>query len=354
MRMSKGYSLVEMMVAAGVAAIFISMMIPFFMFQTSQQTASSRVKFSDQEVDLALTFMRRDILHAGLGCRGHEELALYVKDGSGTDPDELYVNYGDYLNFKGPSGLDRFTNCSTETGRMAKFLILNSVFNSMTSDLDYACGAWSGSPLEYQGVIDYSVNFKTWPGDRFCLYGIPSSVSKYAVGAVIGKQKGTDVVNTVMDVNLYDTGLPAQQPDQLPDSLQNLQFSVVPIYWSTGKSLAAKMFAPAISYRVMQEGLWRNSGPENDEWGRPLTGGLPNVEVTDLQIRCQFVVNGVVQWTPDDGTFGAPGYTMSNLRLLEITLTYRTKLRSDYGTTWTGDKRRTISVSPRTVTMFNR
>lgn len=351
MRMSKGYSLVEMMVAAGVMAIFVSMMLPFFMFQTSQQTESSRTKYADQECDLALTFMRRDIMHAGLGCRGNSELAIYVKDGAGDDPDELFLNYAGYLNLKGPAGLDRISKCGTSAGNQAALLILNSVFNSQGS-IDYNCSPWQH--LRYQGAMDYDQNFPSWPGDRFALYGIPANISKHIIGAVIGRTRGTDAVDTVMDVNLYDTAWPASGPSPIPDTLQHVEFFVESIDWSPGKSLQGRVFAPAISYKVADEGLWRNPGPDNSRWGRPLAGDLPNMGVTDMQIRCQFVDDaGVVQWSPDDGAFGTPGMEIQNLRLLEITLTYRTKLSSDYGTKWTADRSRRISVSPRTVVMLH-
>ncbi len=364
--MSKGFSLVEMLVAAGVTAIFLVVMLPFFMFQTSQQTASSRAKYADQEVDLALTFMRRDIQEAGFGCRGHKELALYIIDGGADgDPDQLYINYGGYLNLMGTVGLQGLESCGSESGRQAYFLLLNSVFNSNSVNL-YRCSSWNH--LRYQGVIDWDQNCKYCGSGRFALYGIPSDVSKYAIGGVIGKTKGTSSVDTVMDVNLYDTVVPATEPGPLPDSLQNIEYTVA-ANWG-GASLNGRLFTPAISYRVKEQGLWRNPGPDGNEWGRALVGGLPFMEVTDLQVRCQFRTDttSAPLWTPtavfDDhegkfqqsgvSQFGTGVYIMSNLRLVEITLAYRTKLKSDYGTKWSVDKHRTISVSPRTVVMLNK
>lgn len=358
MRMSKGFSLVEMMVAAGVTAIFLVVALPFFVFQTSTQSESFRAKYADQESDLALSLIRRDVMHAGLGCRGHEALAIFVQDGGGTAPDELYLNYANYLNMLGSASLLQSTGeglgtgCDTEAGNHTRFLLLNSVFNATREpESDYDCGSWK---LEYQGVIDYAVNQTSGSGNNLTLYGIPANIGKYAVGAAIAKTGGSDFADTVMDVDLYQTQPAVSGPLPIPDSIQHLQFSLVPTSWSGGGSLIGKMVAPAISYKVSEEGLWRNRGPDGSPWGRALVGALPHMEVTDMQVRCQFVDDaGLVHWSPDEGQFGTGQFIAKRLRLVEVTLTYRTKLKSDYGTKWGSERSRRISVCPRTVVLLN-
>ncbi len=356
MRMSKGYSLVEMMVAAGVAAIFLAVALPFFVFQTSQQSESYRTKYADQEADLALTMIRRDIMHAGLGCRGHEALGIFVQDGGGTQPDELYVNYSNYLNMMGTASLlgaqqkSSTSACTTEAGNHAKFLLLNSVFNAERVD-EYDCDPWK---IGYQGVIDYARNMSSGSGTNLALYGIPKNIGKYAIGAAIAKTGGSDFADTVMEADLYQTQSPASAPSPTPDSLQHLQFKLSSVSWSSSGSLIGKMVAPAVSYNLWEAGLWRNRGPEASPWGRPLVGALPMMEVTDFQVRCQFVDSaGLPHWTPDEGQFGTNPYIVKNLRLVEVTLTYKTKLTSDFGTKWTSERSRRISVCPRTLVLLN-
>lgn len=361
MRISKGFSLVEMMVAAGIMAVFLALVIPFFIFQTSQSAQSTRTKYSDQDVDLAFTLLRRDILHAGLGCRGHEALGIFVQDGGGTDPDELYVNYGGYLNMMGGHMLEGVPDTAPKEMKFhTKFLLINSVYNSTRWEgFDY-----DGWNIEYQGVVDYEDNAAAgWSGTSFVLYGVPLNISKYGIGAVIGKTPGATTADTVMDVDLYQTEQPTTYPTPIPDGQQHIQFVLQPITrWTTGGTLVAREFTPAISYRVdtiSQErdwpGLWRNAGPPNNKWGMPLVGGLPFFQITDFQVRCQFVNpgTGLVEWSPDDGTFGTGNLIVKNLRLVEITLAYKTKFTSSFGAKWSEEKSRKISVSPRTLVMLN-
>jgi prepilin-type N-terminal cleavage/methylation domain-containing protein len=70
MNNSKGFTMVEMMVAAGILAIALAGAMSFFIFQSQSGADSGKLKAARENLSLALTMLQRDIMVAGYGVWG--------------------------------------------------------------------------------------------------------------------------------------------------------------------------------------------------------------------------------------------------------------------------------------------
>ena len=70
MNNSKGFTMVEMMVAAGILAIALAGAMSFFIFQSKSGADSGKLKAARENISLALTLLQRDIMVAGYGVYG--------------------------------------------------------------------------------------------------------------------------------------------------------------------------------------------------------------------------------------------------------------------------------------------
>ena len=70
MNNSKGFTMVEMMVAAGILAIALAGAMSFFIFQSQSGADSGKLKAARENLSLALTLLQRDIMLAGYGVYG--------------------------------------------------------------------------------------------------------------------------------------------------------------------------------------------------------------------------------------------------------------------------------------------
>ncbi len=80
MNNSKGFTLLEMMVAAGLLAIALAGAMSFFIYQSQSGADSGKLKAARENLSLALMLLQRDIMLAGYGVYG---------DGSVTNPKTL-------------------------------------------------------------------------------------------------------------------------------------------------------------------------------------------------------------------------------------------------------------------------
>ncbi|MEW6349949.1 MAG: prepilin-type N-terminal cleavage/methylation domain-containing protein [Thermodesulfobacteriota bacterium] len=353
----KGFTILELLLAVTVTVVLMALVMPFFIAQSTFSYNSSQGKSTGESVELALLLIKRDLLQAGYGVKTNPCLAVYVVDGN---PDTLYINYSGYMNSRGD-----VEALPTETGLQQSeraFLGANNVFQEDSR------WAYPSGTLTYQGRIRVS-------GAALQLVGVPTEVTSTSIGAFIYKTDATsfDYADGAVDVDVkacYDAQAGAgaaytnsciRGESVYGDEMTNgFRFQTMTL--NPQSSITGKLAAPAISYRVVEAGLWRNRGVSNNPWGVPILGekkltlSQPALlEVTGFDVRCQFQdIAGNTLWSPDNGVFGAGSLTAANLKQVEVTITFRTKMRSggmSAGTIWSSPRSRTITVSPRTVAL---
>src|SRR5208337_2238694 len=85
MKNSRGFTLLEMMVAAGLLAIALAGAMSFFIYQSRSGADSGKLKAARENISLALMLLQRDIMLAGYGVTGDNTLSLVLKTGYGVD-----------------------------------------------------------------------------------------------------------------------------------------------------------------------------------------------------------------------------------------------------------------------------
>jgi prepilin-type N-terminal cleavage/methylation domain-containing protein len=91
MNNSKGFTLVEMMIAAGLLAVALAGAMSFFIYQSQSGTDSGKLKAARENISLALMLLQRDIMLAGTGVYGVNSIAnpkalsLVLKSQHGVD-----------------------------------------------------------------------------------------------------------------------------------------------------------------------------------------------------------------------------------------------------------------------------
>ena len=101
MNEKNGFTILEVMVALAIFSIVAAAAMSFYKFQPREGAISSKKKIAQEAAALALMRLKKDILGAGLGLAerevGREDLAMFVVDGGGTVPDELYLSSAPYV-----------------------------------------------------------------------------------------------------------------------------------------------------------------------------------------------------------------------------------------------------------------
>ncbi len=315
MNRQKGFTLVETMVGLVILAIAITGSLSFFIFQSRSGFVSSRLKTTDEELFFTRTLITRDVCQAGFGVATHPELAVYVVDGGTSAPDQLYLNYTGHLTMEEGS--------QVKSASLMDALKRNSVYYE------------SGS--NFQGFL----RVQTAGAASLTLSAIPkiAATTKFSdIAAFITNAAG--VVGAV-DVNVnLSTGT-----DGPIEGTQNWIFPLASSI--TGSSSTPTYAAPGVSYKLVKAsvpgtggetigGLWRNRGAETSPYGAPLFGGTPYLDVTDFRVRCQF----------SNGSWAMTNTSAATLRLVEMTISYRTRGRSNI---WNAVQTQVFTASPRTL-----
>jgi type II secretory pathway pseudopilin PulG len=352
MATDKGFTMLELLLAAVLTLALLGLSVPFFVAQSSYSYNSFQEKSSGEAVELALQLIRRDLLQAGYGVtntakKPNLDLSLFVVDGTGTPPtDTLYVNYTGYLNTRGD--VENLPALTTAQKDEKAYIGANSVM------MEGQTFPFTGGSIAYQGWV-------TMPS-VFSLRGIPSDVTRTSIGALIYKTDGNMFADGASPVNVDSTAIIAESVA----GYQQMTFYGFSI--PTGR-----LVTPAIAYQVAAHGLWRNAGtvvPPTSSTSRvqPLLGGTQHksLQVMDFQVRCQFRDSaGNTVWWPGSGTtFGSGTCQVMNLKQVEVTIAYRYWMKSGgLGATgrWNGPDtetsggprwlRKVITVSPRTVAL---
>ncbi len=101
---SRGFTIVEMMVALFIVALIFSIVIGFYLFQSKRGGQSAKELSTRHSVELALMQIQRDVIQMGYGVSAYPQMAYYFDTENTTYPeankpyyDTLYVNYGQFL-----------------------------------------------------------------------------------------------------------------------------------------------------------------------------------------------------------------------------------------------------------------
>jgi prepilin-type N-terminal cleavage/methylation domain-containing protein len=282
MNKPKGFTILEMMVAFTIFCLCTAMAFTFYHLNSRQGAGSTKRKLASETVTLAMATLRRDILQAGLGLKDRPELSMFVVNGSGATPDQLYLSCADYLDMDlSPGKTNSFFDAAASPGQGKVWFQLDS---SMTPVVNNASRFIDSTTLDSAITMDSS-------GTR-----------SYTKLSSVGPSDPSKV--------------------DLHTNTQPLQFNFtgsVPPAPSPGSA------APAISYKLDLTGtgnvytmgrLLRNGvaviGADTGETH------LPVLKVTSFRVRCQFLQGaGVYKWSPDDGSFTS--FPIRNLRLVEVT-----------------------------------
>lgn len=311
MKASKGFTLVEAMVALTILAFALAGSLSFFIFQSRSGFTTFKHKTSDDAVFFTQTLIQRDITQAGTGVSVHPELAVFVNHGVSGGSDDLFLNYSGYLTLNDP-GKD-----PDPTTQWA--VAVNSIFAQTRSG--------------YQGW------FTLANPSQFVLRAIP--LVSYASAPVTSMNPNVGAIITSMgaasDINVKGT-------TAVPGIMQGTQDWTFPLAVPVA---AGSLVAPAISYKWRQTtvggetigSLWRNRGADATPYDAPILGGETYMNVLSFNVRCQYL----------DGTWQTTNTSPTTLRLVEVTIIYETRSHAGF---WNSAQTRVFSASPRAVRYF--
>jgi len=277
---SKGFTLVEMMVAAGILAIALAGAMSFFVYQSSKGADATRLRVARENLSLALMLIERDIMAAGYGVAGAttsssstKTLSLYINSNYGVDdvtsntynskdttstPDKLYVGYGTFLD------MNFDVLASNDTNTVFRYSSLRT--NPTVQPPPYPRASLPPAPL--------AAPTNSFVYDLFQYTGMAVTTDTKPLGGFI-----CDVVagTQAADIDWVATGNPATGTPP----------------WTFKLAATAQLsgnVAPAIVYRIAQDmgHQWANPayGPtyELQRNGIRIAGGDPNLEVYNLTV----------------------------------------------------------------------
>ena len=335
MRDARGFTILEAIVGMGILIVAILGTMSFFIFGSQRTQESFRHKNVEEILASVASLISNDIQRAGFGLfpnvgTAYPQLGLFVIDG-GTGvpnplPDQLYVNYSNYLslesNPQAPPSENNSPTCSYQ------YRSINSVFTR--PDKAFTCGPYT---LYYQGFVSLAVS------NSLDLLGVPASLSFSDIGAVLAVMAdGTGAVAASPATCAARTATPLCT---LPGT-ENWTLS----FASSGKNAtggtqtisAGWVAVPAIRYHV-EQATTQNTGRLLRN-GAPIMGGDPYLDVTNLQVTC-FA----------GGAWQTMNAAPALLRMVEINISYRVNRGKGDAINWTPVYSRTLRVTPRTIVL---
>ncbi len=269
---SKGFTLVEMMVAAGILAIALAGALSFFIYQSTKGADATRLRVARENLSLALMLIERDIMAAGYGVAGAttsssstKTLSLYINGNYGVDdvtsntynskdttstPDKLYVGYGTFLD------MNFDVLASNDTNTVFRYSSLRT--QPTVQPTPYPRVSLPPAPL--------SAPTNSFVYDLFQYTGMAVTTDTKPLGGFI-----CDVVagTQAADIDWVATGNPATGTPP----------------WTFKLAAAAQLsgnVAPAIVYRIAQDS--KRPTQELQRNGIRIAGGDPNLEVYNLKV----------------------------------------------------------------------
>jgi prepilin-type N-terminal cleavage/methylation domain-containing protein len=306
MNSTKGFTLLEVLVALAIFSMVAAAAMTFYRYQTKQGAASGRKKIAQETATLSLMRLKRDIVGAGFSLVEAERgnLAAWVVDGAGEDPDELLLSSCPYVD------LDLAATKPAAASEPQPYSFFT--FGSLKAGQDKAWFELPGGSTE------------------LVLSDVNRAVDKRSLGALILSDPANPFLAYDEDDKEAFKIQESSTTDQDKKGKHDLKFK-----WLTGVAADA---APAVRYRLRlaedtgptlkerhqnRGTLLRNevaiAGAQATPTGFTGDATAPLVKITDFQVRCQFNDG---QWSPDDVTFGSSGHGGANLRLIEVTVRY--------------------------------
>ena len=301
MKNTRGFTILEILVALAIFSIVAAAAMSFYKFQTRQGTGSARKKIAQETATLALMALKRDIIGAGFAvAEARKAMAMYVLDGGSSTPDEIYVNHCPYVDLDlGPSKPGE-----PDVAQPYAFFALGELGEAGKDK------AWFELDAGVSELVITDVNL---------------SIDKHSLGALILRNSADSYISRKNDSGFSVTS--TATTDQKEEGKHTLTFN-----WTTpvGSGVEA---APAVRWWLnTQVGtdpqkagtLYRNTtavaGAQASFTGLTADTQIPLMKVTDFQIRCLY--EDGTTWSPDTVDFGDTGYDSETLRLVEITVSY--------------------------------
>jgi type II secretory pathway pseudopilin PulG len=280
---ARGYTIAEFMVAMVLLGMIIAMAISVFMTQGRYSRDAAKKLSVDESIVIALMVMKQDIMHGGLGAADRPDLSVLLKT----------------KNSDGNSYKELYVNYGRN-------------LNTEPTDPTEAGNAYT-SKVYFQG----SGGSTTWT----------SSLSSSEVGGLI-----SDAGEALLLKGPPPTGPPYT-------------------YTLTSGQSGSEVYAPAVSYALINDVLYRNRLPRDDGKidGTVLMGNDPMYRIIQFGVRAMFYHDSKVVWSPvnGDSTKDFDKFDRSELRNLEITLTYQVKQDN----VWSSTRTERMKVAPRTLVL---
>ncbi len=283
MKNSRGFTLLEMMVAAGLLAIALAGAMSFFIYQSRSGADSGKLKAARENISLVLMLLQRDIMLAGYGVTGDNTLSLVLKTGYGVDivtGDALVSNDTTQWNVAALPHLvtnDPFLPSGT-TFRPDKIHVGYDNFLDMTFDINGTND--TNTVFKYtasKNIGAAAVN--SFAYDLFPL-GMDVSTNTKPLGGFICKNCGGGATPSGEDVNWVTTGT---RPND--NSTKSWTFKL-----NTGKNLQGTV-SPSIVYRIARD--TKRQTYELQRNGIRIAGGDPEMEVYNLTVNDRSSGNGL-------------------------------------------------------------
>jgi len=134
----KGMTLVELLVVLAIMSIVTGALYSTFVSQQASYTRQTQIQNIQMSVPTAMTILKQDIMMAGYGV--YKQLALYIKDGGATDPDEIYVNDGSFISES--ELLDTYGQTDIESGSGSSSITLDTLDIDNDGTDDFKGGVW--------------------------------------------------------------------------------------------------------------------------------------------------------------------------------------------------------------------
>ena len=276
MNNSKGFTLLEMMVAAGLLAIALAGAMSFFIYQSQSGADSGKLRAARENLSLSLMLLQRDIMLAGYGVTGDKALSMVLMTNYGVD-----IVTGDAL----------VSNDNTTQWNVADLphVVTNDPFLPTTSNfrpdkVHVGYGNFLDMSFDINGTNDTNTVFKysasrdigaagvnTFAYDKFPL-GMDVSTNTKPLGGFICKDCGGGSTPKAEDVNWVTTG---SRPND--NTTKSWTFRL-----NSGTTLARSV-VPSIVYRIARD--TKRQTYELQRNGIRVAGGDPEMEVYNLTVK---------------------------------------------------------------------
>jgi prepilin-type N-terminal cleavage/methylation domain-containing protein len=359
-RNSRGFTMVELMVALVMVALIHAIVIGFYLYQSKRGGQAAKETSARRGIALTLMQLQRDVVQMGYGVSRYPQLACYLETQNPSYPksnkgyyDTLYVNYGQFMRATIPA-----------TGTNSPYTMWPALVYNL----------YNVKPMNSTNLIGgtFSIPFTSQA---------EAQANRWSVGAVIYLTNPTTPATASSSVQLATTPgtvpatpVTAGQTMANPPSGWVTQFAVQGSVTGCGAVPAGNYyFAPAVVYTFQPPQIdsatglikvpgqiWRNGQSMLGGGGQNTSASVQDsfFSVYDFQIRGLFIPvgGGTQKWAPTDDNFCTLIKT-SNLRYVEIQIVYTIE-QGGYRNLAAGKTAnplktvtRLIRVNPRTVVL---